>query len=96
MYLQYLHTLGLECGPILSPCPIPRALEFQIQEIVTKILDGQGLPWPKPPSLKRLVSHEKTRVLILRLLEIKLGVRRQDEMTMFTNSRIMPVVRNQE
>ena len=69
-----------------------RALENQIQDLVTKITEGQGLPWPKPAHLKRLASYEKTRVMLLRQLEIKLGVRQPDEFVMATEPQIAHVV----
>ena len=69
-----------------------RTLENQIQELVTKIIDGQGLPWPKPAHLKRLASYEKTRVMLLRQLEVKLGVRQPDEFVMATEPQIAHVV----
>lgn len=69
-----------------------RALEFQIQELVNKLVDGQGLPLIKPPALRRMASYEKTRVMILRQLEHELGVRRPGELKMATDSQILPVV----
>ena len=70
-----------------------RALENQINDLVTKITEGQGLPWPKPAHLKRLASYEKTRVMLLRQLEIKLRVRQPDEFVMATEPQIAHVVR---
>ncbi len=57
-----------------------------------KILDGQGLPWPKPPGLKRLATFEKTRVVVLRLLETKLGLRRSSELATSVDTEILLVV----
>lgn len=69
-----------------------RTLENQIQDLVTKITEGQGLPWPKPAHLKRLASYEKTRVMLLRQLEVKLKVRQPDEFVMATEPQIAHVV----
>ena len=69
-----------------------RALEYQIQELVQKLLDGQGLPLIKPPALRRMSGYEKTRVMVLRQLETELGVRRAGELKMATDSQILPTV----
>ena len=61
--------------------------------MVTKITEGQGLPWPKPAHLKKIASYEKTRVMLLRQLEIKLRVRQPDELVMATEPQIAHVVR---
>ena len=69
-----------------------RVLEHQIQELVQKLLDGQGLPLIKSPSLRRMAGYEKTRVMVLRQLETDLGVRRPGELKMATDPQILPVV----
>ena len=69
-----------------------RVLEHQIQELVQKLLDGQGLPLIKPPALRRMAGYEKTRVMVLRQLETELGVRRPGDLKMATDSQILPVV----
>ena len=69
-----------------------RALEYQIQELVQKLLDGQGLPLIKPPALRRMAGYEKTRVMVLRQLEAQLGVRRPNDLKMASDSQILPVV----
>ncbi len=56
------------------------------------ITDGQGLPWPKPAYLKRLASQEKTRVIVLRLLEEQLGVRKFGKMVSASSDQIVSVV----
>lgn len=68
-------------------------MELQIQELVVKIMEGQGLPWPKPAYLKRLAYQERSRVMVLRLLEEKLGIREAGEMVMATSDQIIAVVR---
>lgn len=60
---------------------------------MSKITDGQGLPWPKPAYLKRLAYQERSRVVLLRLLEEKLGIRESGEMVMATSEQIIAVVR---
>lgn len=67
-------------------------MEYQIQELVQKLLDGQGLPLIKPPALRRMAGYEKTRVMVLRQLETQLGLRRPNELKMATDSQILPVV----
>ena len=69
-----------------------RALEYQIQELVHKLLDGQGLPLIKPPALRRMAGYEKTRVMVLRQLETAVGVRRPGELKMAMDAQILPVV----
>lgn len=59
---------------------------------MTKITEGQGLPWPKPAHLKRLASYEKTRVMLLRHLEVKLRVRQPDAFVMATEPQIAHIV----
>ena len=73
-------------------CLFYRVLEHQIQELVQKLLDGQGLPLIKPPALRRMAGYEKTRVMVLRQLETELGVRRPGDLKMATDSQILPVV----
>ena len=73
-------------------CLFYRVLEHQIQELVQKLLDGQGLPLIKPPALRRMAGYEKTRVMVLRQLEMELGVRRPGDLKMATDSQILPVV----
>ena len=65
---------------------------MQIYDLAVRIIEGQGLPWPKPAYLKRLASQEKTRVLVLRLLEEKLGVREPGDMELATGDQIIAVV----
>ena len=65
---------------------------MQIYDLAVRIVEGQGLPWPKPSYLKRISSQEKTRVLMLRLLEEKLGVREPGEMELATGEQIIAVV----
>ena len=67
-------------------------LEGQIQELVKRVVEGQGLPWPKPAGLKKLASHEKTRVMVLRQLEVELAVRNPDDLRMATSPQIAVVV----
>ena len=64
-----------------------------IQDLVNKIMDGQGIPWPKPLSMKTLAAEEKSRVAVLRVLEVKLGVRKPSNIVMATEERIQHVVR---
>ena len=56
------------------------------------MVDGQGLPWPKPAYLKRLAYQEKSRVQVLRLLEEKLGTREAGSMVMASSEQIIAVV----
>ncbi len=67
-------------------------MDNQIVEIVSKVVGGSGISWPKPASLKRLSAYEKTRVLILRHLEERLGVRTSNDVVLATNAQITPVV----
>ena len=67
-------------------------MDNQVMEFVGKVVSGQGLPWPKPAALKRLAMYEKTRVLILRHLEEKLGVRTSNDVVMATSAQVTPVV----
>ena len=55
-------------------------------------MEGQGLPWPKPAYLKRLAGQERSRVMVLRILEEKLGIREPGEMVMATSEQIIAVV----
>ena len=93
--------MAFALSPLSFPTPfsclpssvfLPRALEYQIQELVQKLLDGQGLPLIKPPALRRMASYEKTRVMVLRQLEMQLGIRRPSNLTLATDSQILPVV----
>ena len=61
-------------------------------EIVSKVVGGSGISWPKPASLKRLSAFEKTRVFILRHLEERLGIRTSNDVVLSTSSQITPVV----
>ncbi len=79
----------ISCFPFLSSS----ALEMQIYDLAVRIVEGQGLPWPKPSYLKRMASQEKTRVLMLRLIEEKLGVREPGNMELATGDQIIAVVR---
>ena len=63
-----------------------------MNELVARLLDGQGLPWPKPPYLKQVASQERARVLALRMLETRLGVRRPTDTVMATSTQMRPVV----
>ncbi len=67
-------------------------MDSQIVEIVSKVMGGSGIPWPKPASLKRLSAFEKTRVLILRHLEERLGIRTSNDVVLATSTQITPVV----
>lgn len=67
-------------------------LETQIKDIVGRIGAGHGLPWPKPLSLKALASDERSRVALLRLLELRLGVRKQTNFLLSSNGEIVPIV----
>ena len=72
--------------------PLVSTLEVQIYDLALRIVEGQGLPWPKPAYLRRVANHEKTRILVLRQLEVKLGVREAGEMVMATGDQIIAVV----
>lgn len=67
-------------------------METQIKELVGRIGAGQGLPWPKTAALKSIVSDERSRVALLRLLELRLGIRRQTNLLLSANGEIRPVV----
>ena len=96
--VKYIHTsiFSIRGGRVTknsTTTNVPhRALEYQIQELVHRLLDGQGLPLIKPPALRRMSGYEKTRVMVLRMLETVLGVRRPGELKMATDSQILPVV----
>lgn len=75
-----------------SPLVAPSNQESQIHDLVGKLLSGQGLPWLKSVGLKHLASHEKTRVMLLRLLELKLGVRTPNMFVMSTELYVLPKV----
>jgi len=87
----HLFTLFLSLL-ISSSAHSARALESQIHNLVNKLLSGQSLPWSKPIELKRLATHEKTRVMVLRLLEVKLGVRTPDVLVMSSGMYVVPKV----
>lgn len=74
------------------PLVAPSNQESQIYDLVGKLLSGQGLPWLKSAGLKHLASHEKTRVMLLRLLEMKLGVRTPNMFVMSTELYVLPKV----
>jgi len=74
------------------PLVAPSNQESQIHDLVGKLLSGQGLPWLKSAGLKHLASHEKTRVMLLRLLEMKLGVRTPNMFVMSTELYVLPKV----
>lgn len=74
------------------PLVAPSNLESQIHDLVGKLLSGQGLPWLKSVGLKHLTSHEKTRVMLLRLLELKLGVRTPNMFVVSTELYVLPKV----
>ena len=59
---------------------------------MSKLLSGQGLPWLKSVGLKYLAGHERTRIMLLRLLELKLGVRTPDMFVMSTELYVLPKV----
>ena len=67
-------------------------MEQHIKELVGRIGSGQGLPWPKPQYFKKIVSEEKSRVALLRRLELRLGIREQTEMLLSVHDEIKPVV----
>lgn len=67
-------------------------MEQHIKELVGRIGNGQGLPWPKPQYFKKIVSEEKSRVALLRLLELRLCIREQTEMLLSVQQEIKPVV----
>lgn len=67
-------------------------LETQIKDIVSRVGSGQGLPWPKSMALKSIVSQERSRVALLRLLELRLGIRHQTNLLLSANGEIIPVV----
>ena len=54
-------------------------------------MDGQGIPWPKPPGMKTLAAEEGSRVAVLRMLEVRLGVRKPSDIVMATQERIQHV-----
>lgn len=79
--------------PSLHPLSPPSSsLELQMQELVMKIMDGQGLPWPKPAYLKRLAYQERSRVCVLRILEEKLGIREPSDTALASSDQIIAVV----
>ena len=73
-------------------CSPPRTIDNQIVDIVTKVVAGQGIPWLRSAALKRLAGYEKTRVVILRHLEERVGVRTGSEVVMATSPQISHVV----
>lgn len=72
--------------------PLYSELETQIKDIVGRIGAGQGLPWPKTAALKSIVSQERSRVALLRLLELRLGVREQTNLLLSADGEIVPAV----
>lgn len=66
-----------------------------IQDLVSRVMDGQGIPWPKPPGMKTLAAEEGSRVAVLRMLEVRLGVRKPSDIVMATQERIQHVVRRE-
>ena len=67
-------------------------LETQIKDIVYRVGAGQGLPWPKSVALKTIASEERSRVALLRLLELRLGIRQQNNLLLSANGEIVPIV----
>ena len=67
-------------------------LETQIKDIVGRIGDGNGLPWPKPQALKIISGEERSRIALLRVLEVRLGMRRQTDTKLSADGEIKPVV----
>lgn len=59
---------------------------------MSRVGSGQGLPWPKSMALKSIVSQERSRVALLRLLELRLGIRHQTNLLLSANGEIIPVV----
>ena len=58
-------------------------------------MDGQGIPWPKPLGMKTLAAEERSRVAVLRMLEVRLGVRKPSDTVMATQEQIQHVVRRE-
>lgn len=67
-------------------------LEMQIKEIVGRIGDGNGLPWYKSHALKTISMEERSRIALLRVLEVRLGVRNQTDTKLSADGEIKPVV----
>ncbi|XP_011405011.1 PREDICTED: MAP kinase-activating death domain protein-like [Amphimedon queenslandica] len=67
-------------------------LETQIKDIVCRVGAGQGLPWPKSVALKTIASEERSRVALLRLLELRLGIRQQNNLLLSANGEIVPII----
>ncbi len=67
-------------------------LEMQIKDIVGRIGDGHGLPWYKTQSLKTIAAEERSRIALLRVLEVRLAVRKQTDTKLSANGEIKPVV----
>ena len=65
---------------------------MQIKEIVGRIGDGNGLPWYKTQALKTISSEERSRIALLRVLEVRLGVRKQTDAKLSADGEIKPVV----
>ena len=53
---------------------------------------GQGLPWPKSQALKTIATDERSRVALLRVLEVRVATREQTETNLSANGEIRPVV----
>lgn len=66
--------------------------EQDIKELVTRVSTGQGLPWPKPLVFKKIIGEERSRVALLRQLELRLELREQNEMVQSVREEIRPVV----
>lgn len=83
-------------GPVIRSVPWSSVsslheLETQIKDIVRRIGAGQGLPWPKSQVLKTIATDERSRVALLRVLEVRVGTREQTETNLSANGEIRPV-----
>lgn len=59
---------------------------------MTRISTGQGLPWPKPASFKKMIGEERHRVTLLKMIELRLRVRKQNTLLQAVDKDIRPVV----
>jgi hypothetical protein len=75
-----------------SSAPSLHELETQIKELVARIGAGHGLPWPKPLFLKAIATEERSRVALLRLLELRLGIRKQTNLLLSADREVVPVM----